>query len=149
MKSLLNPADKEEIVKRLKTLRPDSARQWGKMNAHQGVCHLSDSFRAMMGEKEVSQTGTIFHRTLVKWLALYIPAQWPHGVKTRPEVDQEIGGTRPVEFARDAEDLETLLQRFSARATFNRHPTFGVMSESEWQRWGYLHMDHHLRQFGT
>ncbi len=148
MKSLLNPADQEEIIQRMGRLRPDSARQWGKMTAHQAVCHLSDSFRSMMGEKEISLTGTIFHRTLVKWIALYVPAPWPHGVKTRPEVDQEIGGTRPVEFARDLPELENLLKRFAQRQDFNRHPIFGAMSESEWQRWGWLHMDHHLRQFG-
>jgi len=28
------------------------------------------------------------------------------------------------------------------------HPIFGRMSLWEWQRWGYLHTDHHLRQFG-
>jgi hypothetical protein len=25
---------------------------------------------------------------------------------------------------------------------------FGPMSERDWMRWGYLHADHHLRQFG-
>jgi len=29
------------------------------------------------------------------------------------------------------------------------HPRLGRMSEREWLRWGYLHMDHHLRQFGA
>jgi hypothetical protein len=29
------------------------------------------------------------------------------------------------------------------------HPIFGAMSERAWLRWGYLHMDHHLRQFGV
>jgi hypothetical protein len=29
------------------------------------------------------------------------------------------------------------------------HPVFGAMSDSAWRRWGYLHTDHHLRQFGA
>jgi hypothetical protein len=29
------------------------------------------------------------------------------------------------------------------------HPQFGKMSEKEWMRLGYLHMDRHLRQFGA
>jgi hypothetical protein len=29
------------------------------------------------------------------------------------------------------------------------HPFFGQMTEKEWMRWGYLHADHHLRQFGV
>ena len=28
------------------------------------------------------------------------------------------------------------------------HPIFGAMSVKDWMRWGYLHADHHLRQFG-
>ncbi len=32
---------------------------------------------------------------------------------------------------------------------FASHPVFGELSEWEWMRWGYLHADHHLRQFGT
>ena len=30
-----------------------------------------------------------------------------------------------------------------------RHPFFGAMSPNQWLRWGYLHTDHHLRQFGA
>jgi hypothetical protein len=32
--------------------------------------------------------------------------------------------------------------------TFHTHPMFGEMTEKDWMRWGYLHADHHLRQFG-
>ena len=37
------------------------------------------------------------------------------GVKTMPEVDQEIGGTRPVEFERDLRELENLVERFTSK----------------------------------
>jgi len=26
---------------------------------------------------------------------------------------------------------------------------FGLMPDRDWMRWGYLHMNHHLRQFGV
>jgi hypothetical protein len=32
---------------------------------------------------------------------------------------------------------------------FARHPIFGELTEREWMRWGYLHTDHHFRQFGV
>jgi hypothetical protein len=28
------------------------------------------------------------------------------------------------------------------------HSIFGSMTNQDWMRWGYLHADHHLRQFG-
>jgi hypothetical protein len=67
-----------------------------------------------------------------------------------PEVDQTVGGTTPVEFFADLAELETLVQRLAShRGTWPAHPIFGRLSDSEWLRWGYLHTDHHLRQFGA
>jgi hypothetical protein len=86
----------------------------------------------------------------MKWVALKVPLQWPHGVKTMPENDQEIGGTPPEDFARDRQQLEAMLERFCQPGNaVAPHPYFGEMTEVEWLRWGYLHCDHHLRQFGV
>ncbi len=151
MKSFLNLADKKEVLERLSDLRPDSRRRWGMMTPHQMICHLSDSFKFALGEKANSSVSNPFTRTVVKWIALYAPLPWPHGVKTRPEMDQQIGGTPPEDFERDRDRLVTLIERFTAPAKaagFPPHPIFGDMSEAQWMRWGYLHCDHHLRQFG-
>ncbi|HEV2668370.1 MAG TPA: DUF1569 domain-containing protein [Blastocatellia bacterium] len=152
MKSFLNQADKKVILERLSKLRPDSHRRWGRMTSHQMICHLSDSFKSRLGEKEISSISNPLTRTVVKWIALYAPLPWPRGVKTRPEADQEIGGTPPDDFESDRRRLVALIERFIAPAKdteFHPHPLFGDMSEAEWMRWGYLHCDHHLRQFGA
>jgi hypothetical protein len=94
-------ADRSAIIARLRALRPDDQRRWGKMTASQMVCHLADSFRAVLGLKAVSMNTNLLKRSVLKWLALNAPLPWPHGYPTRPEMDQQIGGTRPVEFARD------------------------------------------------
>jgi len=150
-KSLAEPSDRAAILARLRRLTPESRRQWGRMTPHQAVCHVSDSFRSMMSPVPISSVSTIVSRTVVRWIALHAPMQWPHGVKTRPEVDQEVGGTKPVEFVRDRTELEALIDRFAARTSddFQAHPMFGRLSTAEWQRWGYLHTDHHLREFGV
>lgn len=117
------------------------------------VCHLSDSFRMAMGRKPVSHATGLLQRTIVKWIALYLPLPWPGGrILTRPEIDQEVGGTRPGDFAADIAELEALVELVTAPARsfdWPPHPIFGRMSEADWLRWGYLHMDHHLRQFGA
>ncbi|MFN0111746.1 MAG: DUF1569 domain-containing protein [Blastocatellia bacterium] len=150
-KTLLNQNDKAEIFERLRRLRTDSQRQWGKMTAHQAVCHLSDAFKARTGEKFSSPADNWFTRSVMKWVALGSPFPWPHGVKTRPEMDQEIGGTPPEDFQRDLQELETMIERFCQlpNGSIHPHPLFGQMTEAEWLRWGYLHCDHHLRQFGV
>ena len=150
MKTMARAQDKEEIVRRLRTIRADSGRRWGRMSAHQMICHLSDSFLAVTGQRDVSPASGLLQSTVIKWIALYAPLQWPRGVPTRPEVDQEVGGTKPSHFAADVTQLEMLVELITTRkGCFGpTHPIFGNMSDTDWMRWAYLHMDHHLRQFG-
>jgi hypothetical protein len=152
MKTLGDAETKREILARLQLVGPESGRRWGRMTAPQMICHLADSFRGVMGERTLSKAPSFLPRKFVKWVALDLPIQWPHGTKTMPEVDQEAGGTPPKEFASDVEELKVLMQRFSASERdfkWSPHPFFGSMTEGEWMRWGYRHMDHHLRQFGV
>jgi hypothetical protein len=72
-------------------------------------------------------------------------------MKTRPEADQEQGGTPPDEFERDIKKLNLTCERFAknlSTVSARPHFLFGKLSEREWARWAYLHLDHHLRQFG-
>jgi uncharacterized protein DUF1569 len=151
MNTLADERCRTEIIQRLRTLRPDAPRQWGKMSAHQMVCHLCDSFKIATGEMVASPASGFAQRTIIKWIALYAPLRWPPGIPTRPEVDQEVGGTKPAQFAADVAALEAIVMRIATNSqTFAglSHPIFGPMSARGWLRWGYLHMDHHLRQFG-
>jgi hypothetical protein len=147
---LADSAARAAIVVRLHTLTSDSTRQWGRMTPHQAICHLSDSFRSVSGPRPIAVTGSVISRTVVKWIALHTPAKWPPGVKTRPEIDQEIGGTKPREFDGDRRELEALVEQFARKtsADLQQHPKFGRLSTPEWQTWGWRHFDHHLRQFG-
>jgi len=150
-KTLARAADTAEILSRLQAVGPESARRWGTMSAHQMVCHLSDAFRMGMGRMAVSPASGLFQRTLLKWVALHVSIHWPAGVRTRPEIDQAVAGTRPAEFAADVRALEALVRDVTMRPRgfeWEHHPIFGPLSDADWLRWGYLHMDHHLRQFG-
>lgn len=153
MKSLARSADAAEVLGRLRDLRPDSARRWGRMTVHQMVCHLGDSFRMVTGEKAVVETSSALQRTVVKWVALYVPLPWPGGrIHTVPELDQCGSGTAPDDFTADVMRVRALVERITREAgtvAWPRHPLFGHMSVAAWLRWGYLHVDHHLRQFGA
>jgi hypothetical protein len=152
MKTLARQSEQAEILRRLRTLRPESCRRWERMSAHQMVCHLSDSVRVATGQRAVSHATGPLQRTVVKWLALYLPLPWPGGILTRPEIDQELGGTAPIDFAADVAQLEALLDFISTQTRaveWGTHPIFGRMSKAAWLRWAYLHTDHHLRQFGV
>jgi hypothetical protein len=152
MKTLNQPQSKQEILQRIARLRPDLQRRWGRMNAGQMVCHLCDSFLCVMGEKPATVHLKFKARKLVKWCALYLPMHWPQGVATRPELDQEKDGTAPGDFEEDRRKLLGLIEKFTRlprEFRFHLHPIFLEMTEKQWMRWGYLHTDHHLRQFGV
>ena len=154
--TLANDADQEQIVARLERIHPSCTRMWGTMTAHEMICHLSDSYLLGMGEKAVAPAPrkdlpAPLPRGFIKWFALQVPMRWPRGVPTRPEVDPKRDGTRPAAFEGDLGKLLELHARFTRRPrdySFAPHPIFGVMTEEEWMRWAYLHLDHHLRQFG-
>jgi len=151
MKTLARARDKDEILERLTRVKPDSARRWGRMSAPEMVCHLADACRMAMGQKPVSDASGLVQRTFVKWTALYLPVQWPTGrLESRPEITAGTGGTSPGEFAWDVSEASALIEQLSSGnpASWPPHPVFGRLSRRAWMRWGYLHADHHLRQFG-
>ena len=154
MKTLARERDKAEVLRRLEALRDDSVRRWGRMSAHQMVCHLSDGCRILTGERPTQlMASPPLPRGVTKWIALYAPVPWPAGIRTSPELDQTIGGTRPADFQSDLAELARLIDDIATnqpgRFGGHLHPVFGPMSESAWLRWAYLHADHHLRQFGV
>ena len=152
MKTFARDRCRQEILQRLRTVRPDSTRRWGHMTAHQMICHLSDACRMALRQKRVSTATGPMQRTLLKWVALYLPLKWPAGVETLPEIDQRHSGTSPSEFAADVAALEALLESIATQSpdtVWPEHPIFGRMSHKTWMRWAYLHADHHLRQFGA
>lgn len=149
MRTYWDPSDRMLLRERVQRVRADSQRGWGKMTSHQMVCHVADAFRAAMREIEVTPRGGL--EWFVRWPALYLPTSWPQGYPAPKELDQLRGyGTAPVDFLRDRDELLRVMERFVPEAVrTSRHPLWGRMTEWEWGRWGYLHTDHHLRQFGV
>ncbi len=152
MKTLADAKAKQEILARLGTIGPQSQRRWGKMSVAEMICHMNDALRITMSDTPAKPVGNWFSRSGFKWLALWMPMNWPHGVSTVPECEAGKGGTPPADMESDLNQLRQHLERFSQQPRdfeFQPHPIFGQMSEKEWMRWGWLHADHHLRQFGA
>ena len=127
MKSLTDPRDRAALLERLQHVRS-------------GERPSSSPPPSIPG----------WRQRLIKFVALELPFSWPRGVKTRPDVDQERGGTRPQDFAADVAELVRACERFATgRDVRGPHCLFGPLTDDEWGRWGYRHVDHHLRQFGV
>lgn len=152
-KTLANTGDLDEIRGRIASLTLDAHRLWGKMSVGGMICHLDDSYQAGLGERPVARASALFlmPRPVMKYLALRSSRRWPKDLKSPTEVRQGAGGTPPAAFADDQVRLLATLKRFAACTTLDKaeHPFFRKMTANDWLRWGYLHADHHLRQFSA
>ena len=152
MARLLDDAEKRRVEARVRQLRPDSVRQWGRMTPHQAICHLNDSFKIALNERPVAAAAVSVGRSSGSSRCSCRCRGPGAGSERVPEVEQGVGGTPPGEFEQDRDELLALMARFCSAAAEQycpTHPIFGRMTAGHWRRWAYLHMDHHLRQFGV
>jgi hypothetical protein len=139
-----------EIRNRIAALTPESRRVWGSMSVGGMLCHLDDSFRGVMGARPLAGAKVALPPGVVKFVALRLPVQWRRNLATAESVRQGGGGTHPAEFAADRARLLGTFERFcGCNDMATMHPFFGSMKRADWLRWGYLHADHHLRQFSA
>jgi len=114
MNTFADPAARAAVCERIRRLTPDSPRAWGRMTAHQMICHLSDGYRMSSGQRAGRAVDTILSRSVVRFIAIHTPMTWPKDAQTVEEADQERGGTRPTEWSRDCAELFRLIDDFRA-----------------------------------
>ena len=148
MKTLASAGVVAEIRERLLRLTPEDRALWGQMSVTQMVRHLDYSYDVALADRSVGPVPGP-PQWLLKFAALRVPMQWPKGTPTTPELVVALEEDCPLNFA---ELVQETIAKMDAVARGVRwqtsHPMFGKMSAKDWMRWGYLHADHHLRQFG-
>ncbi|RMD63547.1 DUF1569 domain-containing protein [Candidatus Parcubacteria bacterium] len=146
MQHIFRPEVCEQLQVRIRHLRPETPVRWGRSNAHQIVCHLSDQVRLALGEiPGAPASGALSRWPLNKLLIHVLP--WPKGAPT----PKEAWSSKPGDWQADVDTLSRLLEQLAqAKAdAWPAHPLFGKMSGRDWARLTYRHFDHHLRQFGV
>jgi hypothetical protein len=150
VKSLASDKVLAETKGRLLSLSDNDRALWGKMTATQMVRHLWYAYEVALGDRsfEGPLKGPLPPKAM-KLVALRSGLKWPKNVPTVPvlvrAVEEESKATFGECVGAAVRQMETLA---AGTRCADRHPTFGPMSLGDWMRWGYLHADHHLRQFG-
>ena len=80
MAQLHDPRDRAEIVRRLRALRPDSDRRWGKMSVAQMLWHVNEAMEGALGRIQAEPMKVPLPRPLLKFLVLNAP--WGKGAPT-------------------------------------------------------------------
>lgn len=150
MTNLFDVPTAEGVKARLRTLRSDSPRQWGKMTAPQMLAHCAGSMAMAVDDvrPERMLMGYVFG-PVIRRLALGNDAPMRRNSPTVPEL--VIADDRDLEVER--ERLLVLIDRFvaggQAKCTTHPHAFFGRLTPEQWAELMYKHLDHHLRQFGA
>lgn len=149
MKSLFEPADRQEIVGRLGALQPEAARAWGKMTPAQMLCHCSRALETATGDRPMKQK--LLGKILMPFLRSSILGEKPFS-RNGP-TDPTFVVSEPCDFGAERARLLDLIHRFVERgetaAGKETHAFFGKMTGKEWGELMYKHIDHHLRQFSS
>ena len=148
MKNLFEAAAVEEVKERMALLRPDSERQWGKMNPAQTLAHCSAAMEMAVGERTPPRIliGRLLGRFAKKSMIVN-EKPMPRNVGT----DKSLVVSDERDFVVERQRLRESIDRFAAGGpgicTKHPHFFFGPLTPEEWAALMYQHLDHHLRQF--
>jgi hypothetical protein len=144
--TLLDAAQRSQLMQRLRRLQPDTKPAWGTLDAPHMLCHVADQLRVALGDLPSKPVHTFVSRTLVKSLVVNTGFPPPRGkIKTAPE----MLASRPGVWEADLSACVELAERVGAGSAHAVHPTFGPLSAEEWGRLCWKHLHHHLTQFGV
>jgi hypothetical protein len=149
MRSLFDPAAAEELKERMAKLTPSIERLWGKMSVAQMLAHCSAAMEVSVGDRVMRQVliGRVFGKRAKasllsgKPMSRNLPTDKTYVVKDDRDLDVE------------RQRLTALIDRFVAGGpegcTKHPHSFFGRMPAEDWAALNYVHLDHHLKQFGV
>jgi Protein of unknown function (DUF1569) len=150
MKNLFEPSDLESLTTRIAQLRPDSARQWGKLTVSQVLAHCTLGVQTATGELQPPRK--LIGRLIGPVIKPKVLGDDEPMRRNSPTVPETIVPIEP-DFATEQLRLIATLERFSATGpsgcTSHPHAFFGRLKPDEWAILVYKHVDHHLRQFGV
>lgn len=150
MKNLFEPAAVNEIRDRIARLRPNSERQWGKMNPAQSLAHCSAAIGMAEGDTSPPRIlmGRLFGALAKK--SLIVNGE-PMRRNAMTEKSCVVADER--DFVAEKQRLLKSIDRFASGGpgicTKHPHFFFGPLTPVEWATLMYQHLDHHLRQFGV
>ena len=134
MRSLLNLDDRQALLTRFRSLRPETPARWGRMDAPRMLVHLTDQMHHTLGDVTARPRPGPLRWPIIRQLVMYwLP--WPKGRVKGP-----------------SEAFVELIRRFvdrEERMAWPDHALFGRMTKQIWGYFCHRHFGHHLRQFGA
>ncbi|MBA3828459.1 MAG: DUF1569 domain-containing protein [Taibaiella sp.] len=148
MRSVINKANRDELISRINTLNEHSKAQWGKMNVWQMLKHCTLCEEMYLGNKKYKRTflGYLFGLIALKGM-LKDERPIKRNAPTSPNfIVTETTGDVLAEKTK----WISLIESYADFSDDNfEHWFFGKMTTEQVGYFAYKHTDHHLRQFGA
>jgi hypothetical protein len=144
---------RDSYIAHIKQLNPNAERRWGKMNVHQMIEHMSDSFRMANG-KDV-HTAILTQDEKLPRAQAFIMSDIPFKENTKNILlPEEPVNIRFQNIDDSIAELENEVHDFFAKFESDknqtiRNPFFGDLNFEQWVGLLYKHTWHHLNQFGV
>jgi len=147
MPTVWDPAVRDDLLRRARTLTPQHTPKWGKFSAAGMLAHLNESTRMATGDLPVTSKAP----AMLKWRPLrYLIIHHLPMPKSAPTAPELIARSASADLARELALFEQTFARLDGQSHgLVPHPAFGVLSHADWGVLIHKHVDHHLRQFGV
>jgi hypothetical protein len=148
-KTILNPFFVREILERAEKLRPDSQPLWGKMTVTEMLSHCNLAHQSILKAPKATKKGT-FKQRLVRISFFYIKREFPRFAKGPTKFDMR-GKVDPQLFEEEKSKFFHIVKKFTnpENQMEGEHPRLGPLNHKYWGKFVWMHLDHHLRQFGV
>ncbi|NHE56011.1 DUF1569 domain-containing protein [Cyclobacterium plantarum] len=146
--TVLDKTEITKLIRRVNSLSPDKRPFWGKMNATEMLHHCNLANQRILSWNKPVNPGT-FKQKFMKFLVLHVLPGFPRNVKTAAPFETR-GKINTQAFENEKELFKTGLLEFAkpGKIFSAPHPYFGPLNTRDWGRVVWMHVDHHLRQFG-
>ncbi len=149
MKSIFNPSDYHELIKRIECIQHNSPSLWGKMDVAQMMAHCNGTMKVAVGDLKIDRSflGKLIGGMVKKSFLSEKPFS-----RNSPTA-KEFVVRDPKDFTKEKAVLLSYVKRFheggEKGATTHPHSFFGELTPQQWGESQWKHLDHHLRQFGA
>jgi hypothetical protein len=149
-KNLFDNGVSEQVLLRAARLSENSKPTWGTMNAAEMLRHCSAALVATLSTPKEIKPTTLRQRIKRFAMLNFIPA-FPKGARTPDVLDMKKNNMAVDNLPEELESFKHHVIQFAQhpQPILVSHPYFGTMSNKQWGILTWMHLDHHLRQFGV
>jgi hypothetical protein len=146
LQNLFDPTVKQGIIDRINKLSPSSQRQWGKMDVAQMLAHCQKPLGVATGHHTLK--GAFFMRLIGPLFKTKLYNDKPFTRDLPTDNSFKIADAR--DFETEKQNLVKMINDFSEKTMSGQpHPFFGKLTNEQWSKGSWKHLDHHLQQFGV